>query len=146
MRCLFKALFVLKAVYFVACDFLDLLGLRKAGVVKKVDDFKDCDLTAISSRELVAVPRYREPVTAIYPCVWPQPLLDSSRHNPSWTLPATTPPGLFPPQLLLDSSHHNPSWTLSATMCREEPRRAGIGGKGPGGVVAGRVLSTPPGF
>ena len=24
---------------FVACDFLDLLGLRKAGVVKKVDDF-----------------------------------------------------------------------------------------------------------
>ena len=28
-------IFVLKAVYFVACDFLDLLGLRKAGVVKK---------------------------------------------------------------------------------------------------------------
>ena len=69
MRCLFKALFVLKAVYFVACDFLDLLGLRKVGVVKKVYDFKDRDLTAISSRELVAVPRYREPATAIYPCV-----------------------------------------------------------------------------
>ena len=59
----------MKAVYFVACDFLDLLGLRKAGVVKKVDDFKDRDLTAISSRELVAVPRYREPATANYPCV-----------------------------------------------------------------------------
>ena len=39
MRCLFKVIFVLKAVYFVACDFLDLLGLRKAGVVKKMDDF-----------------------------------------------------------------------------------------------------------
>ena len=51
--CLFKALFVLKALYFVACDFLDLLGLRKADVVKK-----DRDLTTISSRELVAVPRY----------------------------------------------------------------------------------------
>ena len=32
MRCFFKALFVLKAVYFVACDYLDLLGLRKVGV------------------------------------------------------------------------------------------------------------------
>ena len=69
MRCLFKALFVLKALHFVACDFLDLLGLRKADVVKKVDDFEDRDLTAISSRKLVAVPRYREPVTANYPCV-----------------------------------------------------------------------------
>ena len=68
MRCLFKALFVLKAVYFVACDFLNLLGLRKADVVKKVDDFSDSDLTAISSKELVAVPRYREPATAIYLC------------------------------------------------------------------------------
>ena len=68
----YKTLFVLKAVYFVACDFLDLLGLRKSGVVKKVDDFKGCDLTAISSRELVAVPRYREPGTAIYSCVWGQ--------------------------------------------------------------------------
>ena len=66
MRCLFKVIFVLKAVYFVACDFLDLLGLRKAGVVKKMDR----DLTAISSKELVVVPRYREPVTANYPCVW----------------------------------------------------------------------------
>ena len=28
MRCLFKAIFLLKAVYLVACDFLDLLGLR----------------------------------------------------------------------------------------------------------------------
>ena len=70
MRCLFKALFVLKALHFVACYFLDLLGLRKADVVKKVDDFQDRDLTAISSRELVAVPRYREPMTANYPCVW----------------------------------------------------------------------------
>ena len=35
MRCLLKALFVLKAVYFVACDFLDLQGPRTAGVVKK---------------------------------------------------------------------------------------------------------------
>ena len=73
MRCLFKPLFVLnslKAVYFDACDFLDLLGLRKTGVVTKVDDFIDRDLTAIRSRELVAVPRYREPATAIYPCVW----------------------------------------------------------------------------
>ena len=69
MRCLFKALFVLKALHFVACDFLDLLGLRKADVVKIVDDFWDRDLTAISSRELVAVPRYREPMTANYPCV-----------------------------------------------------------------------------
>ena len=68
MRCLFKALFVLKAVYFVACDFLDLIWLRKAGVVKKVDDFQDRDVTAISSRELVTVPRYREPATAIYLC------------------------------------------------------------------------------
>ena len=32
--------------------------------------YSDRDLTAISSRELVAVPRYREPVTANYPCVW----------------------------------------------------------------------------
>ena len=39
MQCLFKALFVLKAVYFVACDFLDLLGLIKAGVVNKFKDF-----------------------------------------------------------------------------------------------------------
>ena len=36
---IYNILFVLKAVYFVACDFLDLLGLRKAGVVKKVEDF-----------------------------------------------------------------------------------------------------------
>ena len=70
MRCLFKPLFVLKAVYFDACDFLHLLGLRKTGVVTKVDDFIDRDLTAISSRELVAVPRYREPAIAIYLCVW----------------------------------------------------------------------------
>ena len=54
MPCLFKVLFVLKAVYFVACDFLDLLGLEKAGVVKKSMIIKtairlqfDCDLTAI---------------------------------------------------------------------------------------------------
>ena len=67
MRCLFKAIFVLKAVNFVACDFLDSLELRKPGVVKKVEDFLDRDLTAISSKELVAVPRYREPVC--YPCV-----------------------------------------------------------------------------
>ena len=40
MRCLFKALFVLKALHFVACDFLDLLGLRKADVVKKSTIFK----------------------------------------------------------------------------------------------------------
>ena len=30
-----------KAVYFVACDFLDFLGLRKAGVAKIIDDFQD---------------------------------------------------------------------------------------------------------
>ena len=43
---------------------------KKSGCCKKVDNFLDRDLTAISSRELVAVPRYREPVTANYPCVW----------------------------------------------------------------------------
>ena len=41
MQCLFKALFVLKAIILICilllvnCDFLDLLGLRKAGVAKK---------------------------------------------------------------------------------------------------------------
>ena len=68
----------MKALHFVACDFLDLLGLRKADDVKKVDDFQDRDLTAISSIELVAVPRYREPVTAIYPRVCPEHYLHLS--------------------------------------------------------------------
>ena len=71
MLCLFKALFVLKALHFVACDFLDLLGLRKAGVVKKSTIFKTaidrdkwqraCRDTAISGAA---------PVTANYLCVW----------------------------------------------------------------------------
>ena len=34
---------------------------EKSGCCKKVGDFQDRDLTAISSRELVAVPRYRRP-------------------------------------------------------------------------------------
>ena len=55
----------------MACDFLDfldLLGLlRKADFVKKSTIVK----TAICRG---TIPRYREPVTANYPCVWCRPL------------------------------------------------------------------------
>ena len=47
---------------------------KKSGCCKESRRFLrprfDRNLTAISSRELVAVPRYREPMTANYPCVW----------------------------------------------------------------------------
>ena len=48
-------------VYFVACDFLDLLGLRKEGVVKS------CDLRAINSRALQCLAGFRGRAPAGHP-------------------------------------------------------------------------------
>ena len=48
-------------MYFVACDFLDLLGLRKEGVVKS------CDLRAINSRALQCLAGFRGRAPAGHP-------------------------------------------------------------------------------